>query len=109
MFTFFYSAYNFILNELGLSRLVPKAFEFVERSSKPEILAMAGFQKWWVLGFQLFKENCSLGTYLVACKTGVIGPSQCSATPKNLLSNRSKRFELAGFQKHCANKKAFST
>jgi hypothetical protein len=67
------------LNELGLSRLVPKAFEFVDSSSKLEILAMAGFQKWWVLGFQLFKENCSLGTYSADCKTGVIGPSQCNS------------------------------
>jgi hypothetical protein len=44
------------LDELGLSPLVPTASEFVESSSKPERLAMAGFQKWWVLGFQLSKE-----------------------------------------------------
>jgi hypothetical protein len=58
---------------------VPKAFEFVDSSSKPERLAMTGLQKWWVLGFQLFKENCSSETYLADCKTGVIGPSQCNS------------------------------
>jgi hypothetical protein len=31
------------------------------------------------------------------------------AAPRNLLSNRSKRFELAGFKKLLANSKAFRT
>jgi hypothetical protein len=49
------------------------------------------------------KENCSPATYLPDFKTGDVAPRRFSealgATPRHLLSNRSKGFELAGFEK----------
>jgi hypothetical protein len=54
-----------------------------------------------------------LETYFADSKTGEIDPDWFSkalnAALRNMLSNNSKRFELAGFQKLRANYKAFST
>jgi hypothetical protein len=56
------------------------------------------------------KENCSSATYLPDFKTGEVAPCQfpktLGATLRRLLSNRSKGFELAGFEKISANSKA---
>jgi hypothetical protein len=50
-------------------------------------------------------------TYLPDFKTGEVAPCRFSkalgATLRHLLSNRSKGFELAGFEKISANSKAF--
>jgi hypothetical protein len=60
---------------------------------------------------RFLKENCSSATYLPDFKNGEIAPCRFSkalgATLRHLLSNRSKRFELAGFEKISANSKAF--
>jgi hypothetical protein len=57
------------------------------------------------------KENCLSASYFPVFKTGEVAPCRFSkalgATLKHLLSNRSKGFELAGFEKISANSKAF--
>jgi hypothetical protein len=54
-----------------------------------------------------------LATYLLDFKTGEVAPCRFSkalgATLRCLLSNRSKGFELAGFEKISANSEAFGT
>jgi hypothetical protein len=57
------------------------------------------------------KVNCSSATYLPNFKTGEVAPCRfskaLSATLRHLLSNRSKGFEIAGFEKISENSKAF--
>jgi hypothetical protein len=53
------------------------------------------------------KEKCSPETNLAVLRTGKIGPGQFSKTlgaaPRNILPNRSRRFELTGFEKLSVN------
>jgi hypothetical protein len=59
------------------------------------------------------KENCSSETCLPDFKTSQIAPCQLSkalgVSAINLLSNRSKGFDLTGFEKLSANSEAFGT
>jgi hypothetical protein len=74
-------------------------------------LPLAGFQKWWRCFARFSKENCLSATYLPNFKTGEVAPCRFSkalgATLRHLLSNRSKGFEIAGFEKISENSKAF--
>jgi hypothetical protein len=72
--------------EIGSGRL-SKSASWLWLAFKIGKLALAGFQNWQVGSGRLSK---ALGT-----------------APRNLLSNRSKDFELAGFKKLFANSKAF--
>jgi hypothetical protein len=72
--------------EIGSDRL-SKSVSWLWLAFKIGELALAGFQNWQVGSSRLSK---ALG-----------------AGPRNLLSNRSKGFELASFKKLFANSKAF--
>jgi hypothetical protein len=58
-----------------------------------------------------FQKKCSSETYLASLKTGKIDPGRflkaLGAALRNMLSNKSKGFELGGFEKLSANSKAF--
>jgi hypothetical protein len=80
----------------------------LEAFQKPAKLALARFQKWWALCSPLSKQNCSSQTYLPDFKTREITPPfvfqmLLVQLPRNLLSSRSKGFDLACFEKLSAN------
>jgi hypothetical protein len=58
-----------------------------------------------------FKANCLIGKIFGGFQNRRFGSGQLSkalgAAPRNLLSNRSKGFELPGFKKHFTNSIVF--
>jgi hypothetical protein len=69
-------------------------------------LPLASFQKWWALCCPLFKRELFIGNLFAGFQNRRFSKA-LDATLRHLLSNRSKGFELAGFEKSSANSKAF--
>jgi hypothetical protein len=80
-------------SEIGSGRL-SKLASWPWPAFKMGKLALAGFQNWRVGSTELSVGSGQLSKAL-------------DAAPRNLLSNRSKGFELAGFKKLFANLTAF--
>jgi hypothetical protein len=89
---------------------VRKAFEFAKSFRKPARYALTGFQNWRVGSGRLLKLANWLWLpfkigelVLVGFQNRRVGSGRLSkalgAATRNLLSNRSKGFELAGFKK----------